>query len=89
VAHKGQLYQIQTHVRTTRVLMEEQLDATLRITHQGQPLAYHPIAARPVRAPEPRTVPRPHRPVKPARSHPWQKRVLPPRETTAATTMMR
>lgn len=84
VAHNGQLYQIQTHVRTTRVLMEERLDGTLRITHQGQPLAYHPIAARPVRAPEPPTAPRPHRPVKQARSHPWRKRVLPPRDTHAA-----
>lgn len=84
VAHNGQLYQIQTHVRTTRVLMEERLDGTLRITHQGQPLAYHPIAARPVRAPEPPTTPRPHRPVKQARSHLWQKRVLPPRDTHAA-----
>ncbi len=85
VAHNGQLYQIQTHVRTTRVVMEERLDGTLRITHQGQPLAYHPIVARPVRAPEPPTAPRPHRPVKQARSHPWQKRVLPPRDTHAAT----
>ncbi len=84
VAHNGQLYQIETPVRTTHVQVEERLDGTLRMTHQGQALAYRLIAARPVRAPEPPTVPRPHRPVKQARSHPWQKRVLPPRETHVA-----
>lgn len=83
VAYNGQLYQIQTHVRTTRVLIEEPLDGTLRITHQGQPLAYHLIAARPLRTPEPSTIPRRHRPVKQTRNHPWQKRVLPPRQTQA------
>lgn len=87
VAHNRHLYQIQTNVQATQVLIEERLDGTLRITHQGQALAYHPVAARPVRPPEPPTVPRLPRPVKQAMSHPWRKRWLPPREIQVAATI--
>lgn len=84
VAHNGQLYQVQTTVRATQVLMEERLDGTLRITHQGQALAYHPIAGRPVRSTEPPTVPRRPRPVKQAAHHPWRKRLWPERKQQRA-----
>lgn len=84
VAHNGQLYQVQTTVRATQVLMEERLDGTLRITHQGQALAYHPIAGRPVRSTEPPTVPRRPRPVKQAAYHPWRKRLWPERKQQRA-----
>jgi transposase len=84
VAHNGHLYQVHTNVRTRQVVMEDRLDGTLCMTHRGHVLAYHPIAARPVRPAEPRSVSRRHRPVTPARTHPWRKRVLPPRELLAA-----
>lgn len=84
VAHNGHLYQVHTNVRATQVVMEERLDGTLRMTHRGHVLAYHPIAARPVRSAAPRTVPYRHRLVKQASTHPWRKRVLPPREVLAA-----
>jgi hypothetical protein len=84
VAHNGHLYQVHTNVRAAQVVMEERLDGTLQMTHRGHVLAYHPIAERPVRPAEPRTVSRRHRPVKQARTHPWRKRVLPPRELLTA-----
>jgi hypothetical protein len=84
VAHNGHLYQVQTNVRATQVVIEERLDGTLRITHQDQALAYRPMAERPVRPSEPLTGSRQHRPVKQAMTHPWRKRVLPPREIPAA-----
>lgn len=84
VAHNGYLYQVQTNVRATQVVIEERVDGTLRITHQGHVLAYARIAARPGRPAGPQTKFRRHRPVTQARTHPWRKRVLPPRELLAA-----
>lgn len=80
VAHNGHLYQVHTNVRATQVVLEERLDGTLRMTHRGRGLAYHLITERPVRPAGSRTVPRRHRPVKLARTHPWRKPMLPPRE---------
>lgn len=84
VAHNGHLYQVHTNVRAMQVVMEDRLDGTLRMTHRGHVLAYHPIAERPVRPADPRSVSRRHRPVKQARTHPWRKPMLPPREILAA-----
>ncbi len=84
VVHHGQLYQVQTNVRATHVLVEERVDGTLCITHQGRRLDHAAIATRPVRAADAPTVHRPQRPVKPAADHPWRKRLLPEQERHAA-----
>jgi len=84
VAHNGHLYQVQTNVRATQVVMEERVDGALRITHQGHVLAYARIAARPGRPAAPQPVSRQHRSVPQARTHPWRKRALPPRTLRAA-----
>jgi hypothetical protein len=84
VAHNGHLYQVQTNVRATQVVIEERVDGTLRITHQGHGLAYALIAARSGRSPVPQKESRRHRPVTQGPTHPWRKRALPPRELLAA-----
>ena len=84
VAHHGQLYQVQTNVRATHVLVEERVDGTLRLTHKGRTLDHQGIAARSVRAANPSTVHLPQRSVKPTADHPWRKRLLPERERHAA-----
>lgn len=84
VAHNGHLYQVQTNVRATQVVIEERVDGTLRITHQGHGLAYALIAARSGRSPVPQQESRRHRPVTQGPTHPWRKRALPPRELLAA-----
>lgn len=71
VAHGGQLYQIQDRLRAPHVMVEDRVDGTLRITHQGRPLTYHTIPARPMKAVEPEKRPRPRRAVKPKSDHPW------------------
>lgn len=88
IAHHGQLYQIHDTVRATSVQVEERLDGTLQLTHQGRRLAYHVIAARPQKRREEGTPgPSPRRPVRPQPDHPWRKRLLPERgqHATAAT----
>lgn len=88
VAYHGHLYQVQTNVRATRVLVEERMNGTLRITHQGRALAFHAITSRPVKVVEAKTVRSPRRPVTPRPDHPWRRRLQPERPTqaTGATT---
>jgi hypothetical protein len=77
VAHHGHLYQVRTNVRAAHVVVEDRVDGTMRITHQGRPLDYHAITARPERVAEPPKAQVPRRPVKPTSAHPWRKRLLP------------
>mgnify|MGYP001165943941 FL=1 len=83
VAHHGHLYQVRTNVRATHVLVEERVDGTMRITHQGRPLGFHAITSRPVKAVETKTVHPPRRPVTPRPDHPWRQRLRPERRTQA------
>jgi hypothetical protein len=82
VAHNRTLYQIKDTFRAQRVTVEERLDGSLRITHQGKRLRYHAIASRPrpVRraAPTSKTTPR----TKPAPDHPWCRPIKRWRERT-------
>ncbi|MGZ8366064.1 MAG: hypothetical protein ACXW37_06745 [Nitrospira sp.] len=83
VAHHGQLYQVQTNVRATHVMVEERVDGTMRITHHGRPRDYHAIPARPERVAEPPKDQVPRRPVTPRPDHPWRRRLRPERRTQA------
>ena len=84
VAHQGHLYQVRTNVRTTHVMVEERVDGTMRMTHQGRALVYHAITARPVKAVEAKTVHPPRCPVTPRPDHPWRQRLRPERTRPAA-----
>jgi len=89
IAHQGRFYQIHDTVRATRVQVEERLDGTLHLTHQGRRLAYHLIAARPQTPREAGPpVPAPRHTASPGPDHPWRTRLLPKRSqhTAAAIT---
>ena len=83
VAHHGHLYQVQTNVRATHVLVEEHVDGTMRITHQSRILGFHAIPSRPLKAAEAKKVPQPRCPVTPRPDHPWRQRLRPERRTQA------
>ncbi len=85
VVHNRTRYQIRDNLRAQRVTIEERLDGSMRITHQGRPLAWQAIGSRPVKVAEPTRVCRPRRPVKPAPDHPWRGPRLPHRPTPAPT----
>jgi hypothetical protein len=84
VAHHRHLYQLETTVRATQVVVEERLDGTIEITHHGRPLRYHAITARPVKVTTPPSLVTPRPPVKPTPHHPWRKRLWPDRHQHAA-----
>ncbi len=85
VAHHGHLYQIHDPIRATHVQVEERVDGTMRITHQGRTLDSQAIAARPARVATPPRIQDARRPGKPPQDHPWRKRLLPERGQHAAT----
>ena len=84
LAHQGSLYQIHDNLRATHVQVEERTDGTMRITHNGRPLGFHAIAARPVKAAV-TPVHTPRCPVTPRPDHPWRTRLRPERITQATT----
>jgi len=83
IAHQGGLYQIHETVRASHVLVEERVNGTLRITHQGRMLGFHAITSRPVKAVEAKKVHPPRCPVTPRPDHPWRKRLRPERTSHA------
>ncbi len=85
VAHHGHLYQVQTNVRATHVMVEERIDGSMRITHHGRALTYHAIASRPIKAVTAQLTHTPRRPVTPRPDHPWRTRLRPERITQAPT----
>ena len=85
VTHHGHLYQLESNVRATQVVVEERLDGTIDITHHGRPLGYHAITTRPVRVTAPPPLVTPQRPSKPSPRHPWRKPLLLDRQRHAAT----
>ena len=84
IAHQGALYQIHDNLRATHVQVEERIDGTMRITHNGQPLGFHAITVRPVKAVEVKPVHHLRGPIPPRPDHPWRKRVRPEREQYTA-----
>jgi hypothetical protein len=57
-------------------MVEERVEGTRRITHNGRPLTDQAIVARP------------QRPVTPTRAHPWRKRLLLTRDTHEAAAII-
>lgn len=83
IAYQGGLYQIHETIRASHVLVEERVDGTMRITHEGRPLGFHAITARPVKAAAITPVHPLRRPVMPRPDHPWRRRLRPERRTQA------
>ena len=85
IAHQGRLYQIHETIRAPHVLVEEHVNGTLRITHQGRSVGVHTITSRPVKAATVKPLPRARQPVMPRPNHPWRKGLWPERTSHAAT----
>jgi len=74
VAHNGGLYQVHDQIRAARVMVEERLDGSTRITHQGRRLRYQPLLVRPIRETVKTLKTKPRRPPKPpALNHSWHR----------------
>jgi hypothetical protein len=83
IAYQGDFYQIHETIRASHVLVEEHIDGTMRITHQGRSLGFHAITSRPVKIAAVTPVHPPRRPITPRPDHPWRRRLRPERRTQA------
>ncbi len=79
IAYQGGLYQIHETVRAPHVLVEEHVNGTMRIMHQGQAFGFHAIPSRPVKATAGTPVLVPRRSLTPRPDHPLRQRLQPER----------
>jgi hypothetical protein len=71
VMHGGKRYQIEDRIRSSQLTVEDHLDGSMQIRHQGRPVRYRQIPSPPVKALY-RLAPRPHPTPIPAANHPWR-----------------
>jgi hypothetical protein len=74
VAHNHQLYQIEERTRASKVMIEDRINGSMRITYQDRPLRFKEITERPVKQKERPVVIRSRRvSPSPAPDHPWRR----------------
>jgi transposase len=74
VAHNHKLYQIEEKTRASKVLVEDRINGSMRITYQDQPLRFREITERPVKQKERPVVIRSRRvSPSPPPDHPWRR----------------
>jgi len=72
VAYDNKFYQIEEKVKTETVIVEERLDGTMAITHNGVVLTYRELPERPKKQRR-LSIPKKRASVKPPVNHPWNK----------------
>jgi hypothetical protein len=73
VAHNRKLYQIEDSVKASKVTVQERVDGSMIMTHQGRSLRFKEITERPVREKTQVVLMRTRRPYIPPADHPWRK----------------
>ena len=74
VAHNKKLYQVEDHLRGSKVMVQDRLDGSLVMTYKGQRLRFKEILARPLKEhPEQPSRVRVRKPPIPPPDHPWRR----------------
>jgi len=74
VAHNKKLYQVEDHLRGSKVMVQDRLDGSLVMTYKGQRLRFKEIPARPPKEhPEQPLRVRVRKPPIPPPDHPWRR----------------
>jgi transposase len=73
VAHNHKLYQIEEATRASKVIVQDRVDGSMRITYQGQALRFREIAERPIRENKQLVLRRRKRTYIPPADHPWRR----------------
>ncbi|HMK52823.1 MAG TPA: ISNCY family transposase [Thermodesulfobacteriota bacterium] len=73
VAHKRKLYQIEEATKASKVIVQDRMDGSMRITYQGQALRFREITDRPIRENKQPVIRRRRRTYIPPSDHPWRK----------------
>src|SRR4030043_805346 len=73
ISYNGKLYQIQEVVRSKKVLVEERVNGTMLITHNGMSIKFKEITTRPEKQQKPNRILRNRKGHTPSADHPWRK----------------
>jgi len=73
VAHNHKLYQIEEATKATKVIVQDRMDGSMRITYQGQPLRFREITERPIKETKPSVVTKRRKIYIPPADHPWRR----------------
>lgn len=73
VAHNRKLYQIEEPTKATKVIVQDRMDGSIRITHQDHTLRFREITERPARENKQPVTRRRRRTYIPPADHPWRR----------------
>jgi len=73
VAHNRKLYQVEDTVKASKLMVQERVDGSMIMTHQGRSLRFKEITERPVREKPGVVLMRTRKPYIPPADHPWRK----------------
>ena len=73
VAHNHKLYQIEEATKASKVIVQDRMDGSMRITYQGQALRFREITDRPIRENKQPVIRRRRRTYIPPADHPWRR----------------
>jgi hypothetical protein len=72
VTYNHKLYQIEDHIRVSKVMVHERVNGSVVITYKDRPLRFKEIAIRPVKEKEPCVMISPRKTSMPPRYHRWR-----------------
>jgi transposase len=72
VAHNRKLYQVEDYITGPKVMIQDRLDGSLRITYKNRVLRFREISERPIPAKKPLPMARTRKSFTPPTDHPWR-----------------
>ena len=72
LSYEGRLYQVEERIRAEKISVEERLDGSVHLIHQGRRLRYSEILSRPLKVQPPSEGKQPPKSSKPSSDHPWR-----------------
>jgi hypothetical protein len=73
VAHNHKLYQIEEATKASKVIVQDRMDGSMRVTYQGRALRFREITERPLKENKQPTVTRRRKTYIPPADHPWRR----------------
>jgi transposase len=73
VAHNHKLYQIEDATRASKVIVQDRMDGSMKVTYQGRALRFKEITERPIRETKRPVVTRRRKTYIPPADHPWRR----------------
>jgi hypothetical protein len=73
VAHNHKLYQIEEATKASKVIVQDRMDGSMRVTYQGRALRFREITERPLKENKQPTVTRSRKTYIPPADHPWRR----------------